>query len=184
MRAKRQALSSVQQQNHAEKALQLWQQNEQFSDLQKVAFYMACDGELQPLEIASTLLQKGKQCYLPVVPQSEQDVLSFVPWYEDSVLMPNRFNIPEPKCFPHEKVNADTLDAVLMPLVGFDKHGQRLGMGEGFYDKTFAEMFKWDQRPRLIGLAHELQYLPEGIPVDTWDIPMDIVITEKKIYIF
>ncbi len=70
-----------------------------------------------------------------------------------------------------------------MPLVAFDRHGNRLGMGGGFYDRAFA--FKRNHpyiRPMLIGLAHGVQ--EEGIlEAAPWDIPLRAVATDKEILV-
>ena len=64
-----------------------------------------------------------------------------------------------------------------MPLVGFDKTGNRLGMGKGYYDRTFAENSPFFRRPRLIGLAHSIQ--EATLIPNLWDVPLDAVFTEK-----
>ena len=70
-----------------------------------------------------------------------------------------------------------------MPLVAFDEHGNRLGMGGGFYDRSLAFMQHRKQwhSPHLIGLAHELQKISE-LPCESWDIPLNMIATEKTIY--
>ena len=82
-----------------------------------------------------------------------------------------------------QQVKAWRLDLVLVPLVGFDPQGNRLGMGGGFYDRTFAYRGrrKHTSRPCLIGLAHECQRV-EHLPCAGWDIPLDGVITDCRRY--
>ncbi len=87
----------------------------------------------------------------------------------------NRFLIPEPVP-KYAEVSANRLDLVLMPLVGFDKCGNRLGMGGGFYDRTFACNLL---RPKLVGLAHHLQEV-DSLAVDNWDIPLNAVATDRQ----
>ena len=72
-----------------------------------------------------------------------------------------------------------------MPLVGFDLNGYRLGMGGGFYDTSLAYLRRrsaW-KKPFLMGIAYECQKV-ETLPRDPWDIPLDAVLTEKKLYRF
>jgi 5-formyltetrahydrofolate cyclo-ligase len=78
-----------------------------------------------------------------------------------------------------------SLDLVFVPLVAFDKEGHRLGMGGGYYDRTFAFKTKHShlKGPKLIGLAHDFQ-LQSQLPVMPWDIPLNAVITEAAIYNF
>ena len=74
------------------------------------------------------------------------------------------------------------LDLVLLPLVGFNRSGNRSGMGGGFYDTAFAFKKTRPRRlPRLIGLAHEIQ-LVENIDAEHWDIPLCAVVTDRRIY--
>lgn len=77
------------------------------------------------------------------------------------------------------------LDLIILPLVAFDLSGNRLGMGGGFYDRTLSfkhQRCHW-KGPKLIGIAHELQRV-DLLPVNDWDIPLDAVITEQKLYQF
>jgi 5-formyltetrahydrofolate cyclo-ligase len=65
-----------------------------------------------------------------------------------------------------------------MPLVGFDKAGNRLGMGGGFYDRSFAfKQKRHSCQPKLIGLAHSIQQV-DNLSVQGWDIPVDNIVTE------
>jgi 5-formyltetrahydrofolate cyclo-ligase len=70
---------------------------------------------------------------------------------------------------------------MLLPLVAFDKNGNRIGMGGGFYDHTLAylNIRKVWRKPKLIGLAHELQKVKQ-LQSNPWDIPLDGVVTEKE----
>ena len=69
-----------------------------------------------------------------------------------------------------------------MPLVGFSKDCFRLGMGKGFYDRTFSfKIFNRRSSPMLVGLAHESQ-LVDSFPVESWDVRLDAVATERNIY--
>ena len=77
------------------------------------------------------------------------------------------------------------LDIVFTPLVAFDTAGNRVGMGAGFYDRSFAfrkHRRNW-RRPLLIGVAYDFQRVPH-IPARTWDVPVDLVVTDKKTYAF
>ena len=69
-----------------------------------------------------------------------------------------------------------------MPLVGFDRHGGRLGMGGGFYDRTFEFVRRVPAlSPRLIGLAHDIQRM-NLLPVQPWDIPLQGIVTDQGRY--
>ena len=98
---------------------------------------------------------------------------------------PNRFGIPEPVVDATDLHSAEALDIILLPLVAYDLHGHRIGMGGGFYDRTlaFTRSCPYDQRPELIGLAHEFQY-DDKIEPAPWDINLDSLATEKRMIIF
>jgi 5-formyltetrahydrofolate cyclo-ligase len=79
-------------------------------------------------------------------------------------------------------VNPRAIDLVILPLVAFDDACQRMGMGAGYYDRTFAwklQPHRW-RGPRLVGYAHALQQVP-AVDAKPWDVPMDAVITEKAL---
>jgi len=92
----------------------------------------------------------------------------------------NRFNITEP-IDQSATVTAEQLDAVLVPLLGFDQMGNRLGMGGGFYDRSFEFRIKSATKtPVLIGVAYDFQQL-DNLPAEPWDVPLDIIITETGV---
>ena len=95
----------------------------------------------------------------------------------------NHFNIPEPPFSSNACIAVGNIDLVLVPLVGFTEKGQRLGMGAGFYDRSFAFLLNSPRptRPFLLGLAYEWQKLT-SFTEKIWDVPLNAVITEKQIY--
>lgn len=123
----------------------------------------------------------GKEVYLPVLAPLK-DQLYFAPFQPDSKMKINRFGISEPNCPPNYWLSAQQLNLLFLPLVAFDKEGNRLGMGGGFYDRSLAYLSfrKRFKQPKLIGLAHDLQQV-ESIKHEKWDIPVDQIITEKRI---
>jgi 5-formyltetrahydrofolate cyclo-ligase len=66
-------------------------------------------------------------------------------------------------------------DVIVMPLLGFDKRGTRLGYGGGYYDRTLERLSK---RPRLVGIAFAAQEI-DLIPHEPHDIPLDMIVTEQ-----
>lgn len=146
-----------------------------------IAGYIASDNEINPEAIFAHAWQLGKKCYLPLLKPGQQ--LCFVAYERSDKLHRNQFNILEPEFLPEKLIASDKLDLVLLPLVGFDLHGNRLGMGVGYYDRTFAFLQKTPRptQPYLLGLAYEAQQVP-NIPAESWDIRLDGVATEKKIH--
>ncbi len=146
-----------------------------------IALYLANDGEIDPAAVLQWCLACGKRCYAPVIIGNEK-LLRFAEITAHTDFNNNRFGIAEPAVAEAQLIDAPELDLVLLPLVGFDSHGNRIGMGGGFYDTTFAFQ-KTNPRstPQLIGLAHEIQRV-ENITADNWDIPISAVITDQRIY--
>ncbi|TDO98171.1 5-formyltetrahydrofolate cyclo-ligase [Marinomonas balearica] len=186
LRQKRQALTAIEQENAAIKLLDQWQtgllaQVNQ-KQIKKVAIYLTNDGELSPHMIADHVFHNGSvekeiELFLPIL---EREALLFARYSKNSQWQKNRYGIKEPiddsPLEPHE------LDLVLLPLVGFDEHGGRLGMGGGFYDKSF-EHKENQKRPLLVGLAHECQKV-EMLPIESWDVPLDGIMTPERVIVF
>ncbi len=153
-----------------------------FHRASRIAFYVANDGEVDPLAILLRAWQMGKHCYLPVLSAHRPDRVCFAAFRQEDELVPNRWGILEPGLPLRRLVAAYSLDLVLVPLVGFDEMCNRMGMGKGFYDRTFAYRQRLGfRRPRLVGLAYELQKT-DSIPVRLWDVPLDAVVTESTTY--
>jgi 5-formyltetrahydrofolate cyclo-ligase len=145
---------------------------------QHIAVYIASDGEIDPLPLVQQLCQQGKTLYLPVLVPYVRGKLWFAQYQPGDALVPNRFGIPEPQRL--RLVAPRNLDLVLAPLVAFDAAGHRIGMGGGFYDRSFAflRMRRVWHRPLLLGLAYELQRL-HSITPGHLDVPLDGVATER-----
>jgi 5-formyltetrahydrofolate cyclo-ligase len=109
--------------------------------------------------------------------------LYFAPYTPGMAMRSNRFGILEPQVHPRHWRRAQDLDLILLPLVAFDLHGHRVGMGGGFYDRSLAFRAHRVHRvkPHLIGLAHELQKVA-AVNAQHWDIPLDAIATEQHIY--
>lgn len=136
--------------------------------------YVAADGELDPAPLLRRLLHPRRRLALPVVRRG--GVMDFYRVRPDTRFVTNRFGIAEPA--PGTPwVPPLSIDVLLMPLVAFDDRGNRLGMGAGFYDR-FIGRLPPRLRPRLIGLAHEVQRSESPLPTAPWDVPLDGVLSE------
>ncbi|OHV09013.1 5-formyltetrahydrofolate cyclo-ligase [Kushneria phosphatilytica] len=149
-----------------------------------LAFYLPNDGEIDPGPLIATLRRRGIHVYLPVLRPLVHNRLWFVELRQDTRLVSNRFGIAEPalqqSAQRHRRLPAWALDTILMPLVGFDARGNRLGMGGGFYDRTLAFTRHRSTRPTLIGLAHGCQQV-DSLPAAEWDVPLDAVVSDRAI---
>lgn len=179
LRQARRALTSVQQRKAAEQLRRHLAQDIRFLRARHIAFYLASDGEIDPAPLLRLATRYRKHCYLPVLQRWPATGMVFQRLVKAQRWQRNRFGIREPRTNRKRQIKAWRLDLVLMPLVGFDAAGNRLGMGGGFYDRAFAYRRRQPNtgRPRLLGLAHQCQQV-ERLPCAGWDIPLDGVVTD------
>ena len=182
LRAARRALTPQQQYQASQ---QLWRQLAQhplFRRSRHIAFYLANDGEIDPAILMEHARRLGKQCYLPVITGWPANRMHFQRLTPQQQWATNRFGIREPLLNPALQARPWRLDLILMPLVGFDESGNRLGMGGGFYDRAFAfrRLRKHWFGPRLLGLAHDCQKVAQ-LPAAAWDIPLDGIVSDQQI---
>ncbi|QQS54800.1 MAG: 5-formyltetrahydrofolate cyclo-ligase [Candidatus Competibacteraceae bacterium] len=152
----------------------------------RIAGYWACDGELDPEPLLKRAWTEDRQIFLPVLAGEPPRSLRFAPYRAGAPLRRNRFDIPEPEVAPAECLQAADLDLVLVPLVAFDSTGTRLGMGGGFYDRSFAfprGANELGRRPYLLGVGYEFQAVAELVR-QPWDVPLDAAVTERAFYQF
>lgn len=146
---------------------------------QRLAAYYAVNGEIDLAPLIERALDAGKQVYLPNL---DRETLRFSPYFREQKMRINRYRLPEPDVGDDEMLEPRELDLVLAPLVAFDAARNRIGMGGGFYDRSFA--FRREpgcDRPLLIGVAHELQRVDALVP-EPWDVRLDMVVTDQAIY--
>ncbi|KIQ97815.1 5-formyltetrahydrofolate cyclo-ligase [Lysobacter sp. A03] len=140
-----------------------------------VAGYWAMDGEIALHAWQLNLPDECSYC-LPVL---DGERLGFSPWRPGNALVNNRYGIPEPDVSSGSLLQPEDLSLVVLPLVAFDLQGARLGMGGGWYDRSFA--FRKDRAapPWLVGAGFELQR-QEAIETAPWDVPLDAVSCETQ----
>ncbi|WP_297527693.1 5-formyltetrahydrofolate cyclo-ligase [Thiohalobacter sp.] len=182
LRARRRTLPAHERRALAERMARHVAHDRRFRNARHVAVYLAADGEMDPGPLILRARAMGKALYLPVLLPAGANRLWFAPWREDEPLVPNRFGIPEPARAARTRIPPQRLDLVLTPLVAFDARGHRLGMGGGYYDRTFAHLLRHRHflRPRLIGLAYGFQRQP-ALPAQPWDVPLAAIATEEGI---
>ena len=181
LRTERRALSPRAQRQHAREIARQLGKLPCFLRARRIGGYQAADGEVDLSPLVARLQASHRHYYLPVLRTYPRGKLWFVRQRWGERLLPNRYGIPEPALRDPRMPWA--LDLLLLPLVGFDAQCHRLGMGGGYYDRSLSYLRRlshW-KRPHLIGIAHECQRLPQ-LPVQPWDIPLDLVVTEQRIY--
>ena len=154
-----------------------------FINSRHIAVYIPMHGEISPLLLADLARQMGKSVYLPVLMPFLENRLWFAPWEDNQAMQTNRFGIPEPCYHGRHIIPASQLDLVITPLVAFDQQCHRIGMGGGYYDRTFSflRFRRYWHTPKLVGIAYEFQKM-NRIIAQPWDVPLHAVVTEKKIY--
>lgn len=186
LRQQRRALSPSQQKYASQRLVQRLRQLPEIQRARHVALYLPNDGEIDPTPLLSWLNRRGAHAYLPVLRPLAKNSLWFVHYHPGTPMVTNRFGIMEPNArhAAHHSRRRPVwaLDVILLPLVGFDDNGERLGMGGGFYDRTLARLRNGGPHPRLIGVAHDCQGV-ERLPTAPWDIPLNTIVSDKRLII-
>lgn len=176
LRQKRCAIKSSDREKLAKRLLLQVQKLANFHNRQKVAIYLPNDGEIDTKYIQNFLKKMQISTYLPILVGKR---LKFAKIGKN--FRKNRYGIDEP-VFTHI-LSAKRMNIIFMPLVGFDKHRNRIGMGGGFYDRTlgFKKHQKIFKNPKLYGLAFDCQRV-EKLDAKPWDVQLDRIITPSEIY--
>ena len=151
----------------------------EFEVASRIAVYFAVNGEISLEPVIDRALVLGKRVYLPNL---DRETLRFSPYFHGQAMRINRFRLPEPDVGDEEMLQSEDLDLVLAPLVVFDDECNRIGMGGGYYDRSFA--FRKDparRTPVLVGVAHDLQRVDRIVP-EAWDVRLDRVLTDRASY--
>lgn len=147
-----------------------------------VAVYLSFDGEVDLSELMEKATRSGKTIALPVVHGGSAPGMCFRRYRSEDPVRRNRFGIREPYRSDRRQIRPSSIGLVLMPVVGFDPSGTRLGMGGGFYDRYFAQLAERSSlHNRLVGVAFECQKV-KSLQRYAWDIPMTAVVTETRVY--
>lgn len=150
-----------------------------FPDFQhlNIGSYKATHEEISP-KFIDHFLQKHNTLYYPISHPFRKRGL----WFgkDCGTWVKKKYQLIEPKLSLESIIAPWLLDAVIVPLVGFDHQCNRMGMGSGYYDQSFAFKQKFTT-PELIGIAFDEQRL-QSITINHWDIPMDIIITPTQVF--
>ena len=158
----------------------------EYRESKRIAGFLAFDGEADPRCVMAQAIKDGKQVFVPIM-QGKTDPLLFIEWFPDTQLKKNRFGIEEPVGDRNSIVPATSLELVITPLVAFDAVCNRIGVGGGFYDRTFEFLNQRSDpgvRARevaMLGFAFELQKL-DAIHAQPWDVGLTGVATESRVY--
>lgn len=145
----------------------------------RVAGYWAVGGEMPLHRVFARLRAREQTYHLPIL---DDQYLRFAPWQPGMPLQTNRFGIPEPDVETRQQLPAAALELVLVPLLGFDRKGNRIGSGGGYYDRSFS-FLQTEVRPAqpiLVGIGYHFQELEQLSP-RRWDVAMDFIATDREL---
>ncbi len=170
--AARDTLSEVTHQQWSQTISDLLKQG--FPKLQKmnIGIYWPFRGEYDPRPTALYFMRHGATLALPEIVGKDKP-LCFREWRPDTPLKNGAYGIPVPI-----EAKAVRVDAIIIPMVGFDQHGYRLGYGSGYFDRTLAT---YHPQPLTIGIAFEMQRL-ENVYAQPHDIALHYIVTETGIF--
>ncbi len=176
----RSGVSVQQSEDSGLKILAVLKKHPFFSEPRIVASFISANHEICTQKINEFLLAAGHTLILPVVDPVKKGEMKFYSCCDLEDMVKDRFGIPEPKALKENLIADEVVEAIMVPLVGFDSRGNRLGMGCGYYDRMLKRV---SANCLLIGLAYDFQKIPE-LPYESWDMPLDEVITPEEHYIF
>jgi len=140
-----------------------------------LAGYWPLEGEIDPVPLMEALAARGHTLALPAVTETG-GILEFRRWIPGESLEDGPHGTRHPADAP-----AVTPNALLVPLLAFDRRGFRLGYGGGYYDRTLAGLRR-NGEVVAVGLAFAAQEV-ESVPTDPWDIPLDLIATEQGVIV-
>ncbi|WP_340677536.1 5-formyltetrahydrofolate cyclo-ligase [Paraglaciecola sp.] len=180
-RALRQQLTDAQQEQAAHALLTKCLNAPAVCAANTIACYLTNDGEINPKYLIEWCWQQHKSVLLPILHPTLPGHLVFIEYQSNSLMIKNKYGIPEPEYMAEKVVTLSNIDIIFTPLVAFDSTGNRLGMGGGYYDRTLASLSHQPHATQVLGLAHDCQQAAT-LPIQSWDIPLHGIITPSQIF--
>lgn len=177
LRSRRKALSPRARKVAAKRAAMRALRLPELRNARHVALYQAVGSELETAPLIAALRRRGITLSVPRIEPHRDGCMRMCLLTDGGSTRSNRHGIAEPTRALRIR---RPVDVVLLPLIGFDTHGHRLGSGAGYYDRWLARQ---TPRPYRLGYAHAIQACGE-LPADPWDQPMDAVCTETHHFRF
>ena len=149
----------------------------EFINCKNIMLYLSFNNEVNTYTLAKWCLNNGKTVIAPYCIQSKREIIPFKINNLTKDLSKSTFGVMEPKHNLLEKANIEDIDLIIVPGVVFDVHCNRIGFGAGYYDRFLSKKSK---NTLAIGVAYDYQIIDE-VPTDEHDVPLDFIITEKRI---
>jgi 5-formyltetrahydrofolate cyclo-ligase len=174
---KRDALTPIERSRDSAIIRQRIFQTPEWNDAHTVLIYASYKSEVDTTKLIKTALENGKRVVLPVIDERDHQIrISELKSFGD--LAPGHFHgIHEPAKHLQKLIDPSEVELAVVPGIAFDRKGGRIGFGGGFFDKLLARM----PRARRMGLAYSLQLRTRGLPKESHDVAMHIVVTEKEL---
>ena len=151
----------------------------QHRDLKNILVYQSIDNEPSIEQTTELAWQKDIEVYIPKVISKEKIIINKLT--ENSSYSKNKFGIKESN--DSDTVELNEIDLAVLPLVGIDRNGFRLGYGGGYYDRFFNQRSELSRKPFIIGTSYAFQILEVSF-AEGHDLKCDSVITEKGVLKF
>ena len=148
----------------------------EFVNAKTILFYVSTRSEVRTEQMIKDSLKLGKKVAVPSTDLEKHMLCSFELKDFEKELAPGAFGIPEPKKGVCNEIPIEEIDLITIPGTAFDRKGDRIGYGKGFYDKLLSSM----KDVTTIGLAYDFQIVPQ-IPEEEHDVKVDMIVTENEI---
>jgi 5-formyltetrahydrofolate cyclo-ligase len=146
----------------------------EFKNAGTVMFYCSFDGEVETVSMMKQAKKIGKKIAIPVTIRKEKKIIPSFVHHLDHELTEGPYGIKQPKKTNQKPVSADDLDLVVVPGVAFDRHNNRLGRGQGYYDR-FLKLLP--PTTPTIGLAFDFQVVDILPDLQFHDVPVSLVLS-------
>ena len=149
----------------------------QFKDCKNIMLYISFNKEVDTYPLANFCLNNDKTVIAPYCIQTERKIIPFKINNLTNDLTKSTFGVMEPKHDSLQKANLKDIDLIIVPGVVFDENCNRIGFGAGYYDRFLP---KKQKNTPTIGIAYDYQIV-DKVPTGKYDVPLDFIITEKRI---
>jgi 5-formyltetrahydrofolate cyclo-ligase len=150
----------------------------EFLNARTVMFFISFRSEVLTEEMIKETIARKKKVVVPVTDRENHRLIPSELRDYDRDLVTSTYGIPEPKREKIKEVNVDEPDLIIAPGSVFDEKGRRIGYGGGYYDRLLRHL---KGEKKVVALAFELQLVDEVPFSPERDIPVDIIITEKRV---
>lgn len=148
-----------------------------FMNFKNIMLYLSFDNEVNTYPLATWCLNNGKTVIAPYCIQTQRKIIPYVINNLTTDLTKSTFGVMEPKHNLLKQANIENIDLIIVPGVVFDMNCNRIGFGAGYYDRFLP---KKSESTTTIGIAYDYQII-DKIPTNDYDVPLDFIITEKRI---